>query len=173
MAGGEFLSGRVLMGCTGAILFAATALILLVPPGDSRAYDRLSKIKVGRCQWTGASPDVIYADLQDRLVKKGEAHSLVIAQGIDFRSSTYTISMELDKNTTAAEYARYIAGLSGFALYTTPNRLIIDHEGKDHRTWLKKAQDWFKALPERRFGKEPPDPFAPAGGSSRLPSYSL
>jgi hypothetical protein len=161
MAGGKFLSGRVLMGCTGAVLFAAAALILWLPAADSRAYDRLSKIKVGRCQWEGARFDVVYADLHDRLEKRGEGHTLVIAEGVDLRASTWTMSLELDENTTAAEYARCIAVLSGLALYTTPSRVIVDYEGKDHRTWLKKAQDWFKDLPERRwFEKEPSDPFA-------------
>ena len=171
MAGEKSLSGRILMGCTCAVLSAVAALILWVPATDSRAYDQLSQLKIGKCEWLGVSPDVVYADLHERLLKKGEAHSLILMEGIDLRGTTgtATLSLELGEETTAAEYAWYIAELSGFKLYTTPDRLIIDHEGKDYRTWRKKVQDWFKDVP-KQFSNEPPDPFrlTPSG-----PSYSL
>lgn len=155
------------MGCTVAVLFTAVALILWVPAADSRAYDRLSKVKVGKSEWDGASPEVIYADLCDRLLQKGEGHSIVFVEGIDLRDRT--ISWQLDEDTTAVEHARHLAELSGYKLYTTKDRLLIDYEGKDHRTWLKKAQDWLRGLPGQ-FSNEPPDPFLPAG---HRPSYSL
>ncbi|MEZ0273792.1 MAG: hypothetical protein ACAH88_02715 [Roseimicrobium sp.] len=165
MAGEKLLSGRMLMGCTFAVLFSATALILWVRPADSRAYDRLSKIKVGKCQWAGASPDVIYADLCARLVEKGEAHSVVVAKGIDLKGLTVTLSWDSEE-MTAAEYAATLALLSGLELHNTPNQLVIDYEGKDHRTWIKKAQDWFGDLPKPRFEKQSsvpyPDPFRPS-----------
>lgn len=159
---------RALPVLTVITFLVVGALILMVPVGDDRGFRELSKVSVGLVKWEGVPPEVLYKDLQARLAQQGQTRWKVsLAEGIDLGLDTSTIWMGGEQALSAAEYAKACAEFAGHRLYTTSDGLVIDAEYKDYRTWRKKLQDWFKALPKRF---DPPDPFLPAG---HRPSYAL